>query len=236
MFKHYKSLDELTDAIKSQVKNENGEFFLPEPKTDATEIQARLDKEIESNKKYRQRAQEAERSNEDLKATLDQKEALINELNGINPVEIREKAQKLASEISEAKTRADKLEKENGPLREQLAGYQKKEREYSIKKALVDEATKLGVRQEAFRDVERLASQIKIDEVDGVMYSSDGKRIADFLAGEVKQSPHWLPVSAGGNSSAGTSGIDSRAEKYAAAQKIGNISEMIANAPVVEQK
>lgn len=234
--KKFKSLEELIESVKAQVKSEEGEYFLPDAEVDASEIQARLDKEIESNKKYRQRAQEAERIAEELKATVSQKESLITELNGINPVEIREKAQKLATEIAEAKSRAEKLEKENGPLREELETFRRKDREATIKKALVDEATKFGVRPEAFRDVERLASQIKIDEVDGLLYSDDGKRIADFLAGEVKQSPHWLPVSAGGNSSAGTSGIDSRAEKYAAAQKIGNIAEMIANAPVVEQK
>ncbi len=235
MYKHYKSLDELVEVIKSQVKNESGEYFLPEPKSDTTELQSRLDKEIESNKKYRQRAQEAERIAEELKATVSQKESLITELNGINPAELREKAQKLAAEIADAKSRAEKLEKENGPLREELETFRKRDREMTIKKALVDEATKLGVRPEAFRDVERLASQIKIDEVDGLLYSSDGKRVSDFVAAEIKQSPHWLPVSAGGNSSAGSSGIDSRVEKFAAAQKNGNLAEMIANAPVIEK-
>ncbi len=235
MFKHYKSLDELFDAIKSQVKNENGEYFIPEPKTDSGELQARLDKEIESNKKYRQRAQEAERTAEELKNTVSQKESLITELNGINPSEMREKAQKLATEIAEAKARAEKLEKENVPLREELEKFKSRDREMTIKKALVEEATKLGVRPEAFRDVERLASQIKVDEVDGLLYSTDGKRLADFVTNEIKQSPHWLPVSAGGNSSSGNAGLDNRTEKFAAAQKEGNIAEMIANAPVIQK-
>ncbi|MDO5582360.1 MAG: hypothetical protein Q4G69_14650 [Planctomycetia bacterium] len=235
MYDHYKSLEELIEAIKPEIKNENGEFFIPEPKNDASEIQSKLDKEIESNKKYRQRAQESERIAEELKNAVAQKEALITELNGINPAELREKAQKLATEIAEAKSKADKLEKENGPLREELENFRKREKEMTIKKALIDEATKLGVRPEAFRDVERLAGQIKIDEVDGLLYSSDGKRISDFVAGEIKQSPHWLPISAGGNSSSGTAGIDNRGEKFAAAQKNGNIAEMIANAPVIDK-
>lgn len=236
MYSKYESLEELIESIKKEVKNtEDGKFYLPEPKNDATEALSKLDKEIESNKKYRQRAQEAEKMNEELKAALEQKESLITELNGINPAELREKAQKMATEIAEAKSKADKLEKEAGPLREELESFKRRDRETTIKKALVEEATKLGVRPEAFRDVERLASQVKIDDVDGLLYSADGKRLSDFLNSEIKQSPHWLPVSAGGASYSGSGTLDSRAEKYANAQKCGNITDMIANAPVIDK-
>lgn len=127
------------------------------------------------SQKQRRRAQDAEASLRELKTSLAAKEAELDEILKLNPQETQKQLQEIAREkaalVAKLKLESDQL----APLQERLANYEKNERNAKIASALRDAAKTLGVRPEALRDVERLASAFSVDPNDETIRDSQGR-------------------------------------------------------------
>lgn len=183
------------------------------------------------SQKQRRRAQDAEASLRELKTSLAAKEAELDEILKLNPQETQKQLQEIAREkaalVAKLKLESDQL----APLQERLANYEKNERNAKIASALRDAAKTLGVRPEALRDVERLASAFSVDPNDETIRDSQGRDVATVVAEELKASPHWLPTSQGGGST-GSNAIpktdaDAKRDAFDAAEKKGDFLSMI---------
>ena len=223
----FESADAALDAIKSSIEERNGKFIVG---GDLRKAFDNAGSNASESKKYRERAQKAERESREYQEKLAAKEAEIEELEKLDPRESQKQLQEYAREKAALARQLDAATKSVVPLQEQIAKYQAAERDTKIVSALRDEATRLGIRPEALRDVERLKSSFQFDSENGSIFDAEGRDVAAALAAELKASPHWLPTSQGGGSTGGAvakTDAESKRAAFDAAEKNGDFLTMI---------
>ncbi|MDO5579655.1 MAG: hypothetical protein Q4G69_00835 [Planctomycetia bacterium] len=232
LFDKFDTKEQLLSLIdQAIVQDENQKFYLSDFNGEFEKMKQDLMKmeELKSN------MLSLEKKNLELEQTAETQKKTIEELSQLNPLELQETIKKLATEKAQWSVALEKMEKEMGPLKEELEMYHRKEIDSKIQEALLQAAKDLGIRQEAFRDVVRLAPLLFIDE-QGKICTEDGLTVKQLVEKEKKLSPHWDPISVGGGSRsvaavfpANISGL-----RFEEARSHRDISGMIINAPIIE--
>lgn len=247
IFDQFASKEELLKAVESAIQSqtvkaegENGApgketevFFLAnESQGLADELKTKYDTEVKNAQSLRKRAQTAEAQVAELKQENARLVATNEEFSKYNPEKQRDEINRLLAEVGQLKADNKGLSEQSDKLHKTIAEFQTKENDRIIEKALVDEATKLGVRPEAMRDVMFRRSMLEVSDIGTVQTKEDGVPIADFLKSEFDASPLWHPQSQGGGSNPGTgNGRPDSTTLYQEAKSKGDIQGMLANAP-----
>lgn len=237
IFAKFATKEELLEAVSQAIKSDKGEdgteTFYIEDETGKrlTEIEKKFEEEVKNAKYQRSRAQKAEEKVSELTTANARLEATNQEFSQYNPEKQREEIARLLSEIGVLKADNKALTDKIQPLNNVIAEYRARENAAIIDEALRSEATRLGVRPEAIRDVLYRRSMLEVSDV-GTVQTKDGVPIQEFMEEEYKNSPLWHPLSAGGGSSPGTSSVQTdSATRYAQAKATNNVIEMLKNAP-----
>lgn len=247
IFDQFSTKEELLKAVEAAIQSqtittegENGApgketevFFLSnEAQGLADELKSKYDTEVKNAQSLRKRAQTAEAKVAELQQENARLVATNEEFSKYNPEKQRDEINRLLAEVGQLKADNKGLTDQSAKLHKTIAEFQTKENDRIIDKALVDEATKLGVRPEAMRDVMFRRSMLEVSDIGTVQTKGEGVPIADFLKAEFDASPLWHPQSQGGGSNPGTGGgRPDAATLYAEAKQKGDIGGMIANAP-----
>lgn len=244
VFGKFNTREELMKALEAAIQTEKvkpeGEdgketevFFLPNDALGAAdEIKAKYEAEIKNAQNLRKRAQTAETQVAALQQENARLVATNEEFSKYNPEKQRDEINRLLAEVGQLKADNKGLAEKIDPLNKVIANYKHQENERIIDKALIDEATKLGVRPEAMRDVMFRRSMLEVSETGTVQTKGDGVGVAEFLKAEFDASPLWHPQSQGGGSSPGTgSGGMSSEALYQKAKADNDVAGMLQNAP-----
>ena len=247
IFDKFASRDELLKAVEAAIQTQTekraGEDGAPETEVDvyflandaqaaADDFKAKYDAEVKNAQNMRKRAQTAETSLAELKQENARLAATLEEFSKLNPEKQRDEIHRLMEEIGKLKADNKALNDQVEPLTHVIADYKAKENDRIIEKALVDEATKLGVRPEAMRDVMFRKSMLEVNDIGTVQTKGEGTPIAEFLKSEFDASPLWHPQSQGGGSNPGTApGKVDSAALFQQAKQNKDVSGMLANAP-----
>ncbi len=225
----FETRDELNKALDAQIVEKDGAFVVGGDLARAFD-DAR--KNGEESKKYRNRAQAAEKSLAEANDERDGLQSRLNALLELKPEETRARLQEFAAE----KARLESEVKELPALKAKIEAYESQRKQATIRDELRDAARALNVREEALRDVDRLSALFDVDEIDGSIRTRDGgKSASEALAAEIALSPHWLkPSTSGGavgSSNVVSSGEEKRAQSYDEARQKGDVLSMIKYAP-----
>lgn len=246
IFEQFGSKEELLKAVEAAIQSqtvktqgENGAqeekdvFFIQNDAQGlADELKAKYDAEIKNAQALRKRAQTAETRVSELEKENARLIATNEEFSKYNPEKQRDEINRLLAETGELKADNKRLTEERGKLDKVILDYKTKENDRIIEKALVDEATKLGIRPEAMRDVMYRRSMLEVSDIGTVQTKGEGTPIADFLKSEFDNSPLWHPQSQGGGSNPGTgNGRPDSATLFQEAKKNKDVGGMFANAP-----
>ncbi len=231
--KSFGSVDELLAAVKAEISEVDTDGVKTFAIENDGEIQSKLSNEIKQSQNYRKRAQEAEAKLSEIEQEKARLAAENEELNKLNPEKLRDTIQGLVKELGTVKADKAALEQQFEPLKTKVSDYEKRDIVNRIEKELVDTATELGVRPEAMRDIRLRASQFIVNDL-GLVTTSDGTMVKDYLKTELNESPHWLPTSVGGGSNPGgiSGNLDNKA-LFEQAKKSGNIGDMLKYAPTL---
>ncbi|MBR4835085.1 MAG: hypothetical protein IKU86_12260 [Thermoguttaceae bacterium] len=220
----FETKDAALDALTACLVETDGKFSVGGELADAYK---KYGKEVAASKGYRERAQKAETELRDAKEQNATIQAQLDEMQKLNPAELQEKINAFATEKGSLKAQLDKALKEAEPLRQQIAAYQKRENDAKIADALRAAATELGVRQEAHKDVLRLATSFAVNE-NGDVLTADGQDAKAVVAAELKTSPHWQPQSTpGGSQGSGGATTGGANSAWNAAREAGDVEAMI---------
>ena len=247
IFDKFASRDELLKAVEAAIQSEKvtqeGEdgapgketevFFLSnEAQSLADELKTKYDAEVKNAQNMRKRAQTAETQIAELKQENARLLATNEEFTKYNPEKQRNEINRLLEEVGNLKADNKGLVEQSEKLNKVIAEFRTKENDRIIEKALIDEATKLGIRAEAMRDVMYRRSMLEVSDIGTVQTKGDGIPVADFLKSEFDASPLWHPVSQGGGSNPGNSnGKIDNTVLFQQAREKGDVGAMLANAP-----
>ena len=110
----------------------------------------------------------------------------VEELNKLNPEDLRKSLQQYVNEKTELAKKIKELQAEVEPLREENAAFKAEKTTATIKKALLEEARKRNCRDSALRDVERLAGDFIVDpDTDLIVRKEDQKLVSEVLDEEI---------------------------------------------------
>lgn len=242
IFDRFNSREELLSAINSAISetiesNEQGEeqkYYSLSDDSQAVlaELKSKFESAVKDNQNYRKRAQTAESKVSELEQENSRLKATNEEFSKYNPEKQRDEINRLLAEVGQLKADNKGLNEQIDPLNKIIADYKSKEQERLIDKALIEEATKLGVRPEAMRDVMYRRSKLEVSDIGTIQTKGDGIGIAEFMKSEFDASPLWHPQSQGGGSNPGNgNGTLSSEALYEQAKQNGDIDAMFANAP-----
>lgn len=221
---NFETKDKALEALAACLVETDGKFSVGGELADAYK---KYGKEVAASKGYRERAQKAETELRDAKEQNATIQAQLEELQKLNPAELQEKINAFATEKGSLKAQLDKALKEAEPLRQQVAAFQKRENDAKIADALRAAATELGIRPEAVRDVERLATLFSVGE-DGTITDAAGADPKAVVTAEFKRSPHWQPQSTpGGSQGSGGATTGGANSAWNAAREAGDVEGMI---------
>lgn len=232
LFDKFDTREQLLSTIgQAIVQDENKKFYL----SNFNEKFEKMNRELANMEELKTLLSSLEKKNLELTDTVETQKKTIEELNQLNPLELQKTIKQLAMEKAEWTVAREKMEKEIGHLKEELEMYRQKEIDAKIREALVQAAKDLGIRPEAFRDVERLAPLLHIDEK-GNIRTKDGSTVQQLVEKEKKLSPHWDPISLGGGSRsvAGLFPANISDLRFEEARSKRDIGGMIMNAPIIE--
>lgn len=243
IFDRFNSREDLLKAVESAIVSqtvpgqEEGTttevFTLSDDSVNAyNDLKQKFETAVKDNQNYRKRAQTAESKVSELEKEHSRLQSVIEEYSQYNPDKQREEINRLLKENGQLKSDNEGLLGQVKPLTDIIADYKAKENNRIIDQALIEEATKLGVRPEAMRDVMYRRSMLEVSDIGTVQTKGDGVGIAEFMKSEFEASPLWHPVSQGGGSNPGTgTGNLSSEALYDQAKKNGDLAGMFANAP-----
>lgn len=206
-------------------KDDEGNYFLPE----ANNIEK--DKELECMKNE---LKTLKNENERLKYSTHTEDGSKEETPSLTK-EDQEAIKMYSHENEGLHAQNEELKQELEDLQKEIENYRQKEVQESVRKTLQDEASKLGIRSEAMRDVERLIYLIKENE-DGSLTTEDGLTIVELLKKELSLSPHWLPNSQAGGSYTIQPFFTNIPQnvRFENAKRNQDLNGMILNAPIIE--
>ncbi len=234
-FSDFASKEELLKAIEAKIvetQNDDGETVYSLLNEDADNYRLKYEAEVKNAQKQRNGKQKAEQELAEAVAEKEELTRQVEELNKLNPSDLKETIQRYVSQTSELTRRNKELEAEIGPLREANDAYRRKETTAKIEEALVESAKKMDCCDSALRDVKRLASAFEINEA-GLIVSKDNQQLVDeVLEEEIKHSPHWLKRSLSAGTNPPNAGMSNEA-KFREALKGDDFGAVLANAPTI---
>lgn len=220
----FETKDAALEALTACLVEADGKFAVG---GELGDVYKKRGKEIQETQKMRDRAQKAEAELLEAKEKNATIQAQLEEMQKLNPAELQEKINAFATEKGSLKAQLDRALKEAEPLRQQIAAFQKRENDAKIADALRAAATELGIRPEAVRDVERLATLFSVGE-DGTITDAAGADPKAVVTAEFKRSPHWQPQSTpGGSQGSGGATTGGTSNAWSDAQKAGDVVGMI---------
>lgn len=249
----FETKEDLLKYVTEKLTERDSKFWLDEVldlQKESDKRKTLLDKEIGLKKTEKQRAQDAEAKVKELEAENAKHVSEIESLQ--KPGEHEEKMAAMAKELAAAKTDArnkdsqvtdlqKKLDATKEPLEElgRLKITARNNRIYeSVRKEAIDAKVPADVYDsDEFKD--HVLARFTIDDTDEVVTIGDSSMNAkQFVASKQKTTPRWVESSQPDHANPGKnrSSLDGRAEKFAEAQKSGNLRDMIAYAPPVETK
>ena len=237
-FTEFSSKEELLAAIEAEIvetQNEDGVTVYSLSNKEAENYRAKYEAEVKNSQTQRKNKQAAEKELAEMRALNESLVEQVEELNKLNPEDLRKSLQQYVNEKTELAKKIKELQAEVEPLREENAAFKAEKTTATIKKALLEEARKRNCRDSALRDVERLAGDFIVDpDTDLIVRKKDQKLVSEVLDEEISLSPHWLQPSQGGGANPSPTGNVSNEAKFRQALKGNDFDAVLANAPRVQ--
>ncbi len=237
-FTEFSSKEELIAAIEAEIvetQNDDGVTVYSLNNKDAENYRAKYEAEVKNSQAQRKNKQAAEKELAEMRALNESLAEQVEELNKLNPEDLRKSLQQYVNEKTELAKKIKELQAEVEPLREENAAFKAEKTTATIKKALLEEARKRNCRDSALRDVERLAGDFIVDpDTDLIVREKDQKLVSEVLDEEIALSPHWLQPSQGGGANPSPTGNVSNEAKFQQALKGNDFDAVLANAPRVQ--